>query len=87
MFPAIVKIILERIKIYLETLIDGEQAGFHFGSFFADRTNTLQIILEQRTVFRFYFQLFFSDLKKLSTVPTEPLLGSLKLSLTPDTLF
>ena len=49
----IAKIILERIKEHLESLIDREQAGFRTGSSCIDPINTSRIILEQCAEFRF----------------------------------
>ena len=44
---SISKVILDRIRDYLYSTIDHEQAGFRPGSSCADHNNTLRIIIEQ----------------------------------------
>lgn len=60
----IVEIILERVKEYLENVIDKDQAGFRSRSSYIDHINILRIILEQSVEFRSSFHLLFINLEK-----------------------
>lgn len=56
----ITKIILKRVKGYLETLIDRERTVFLFKSLNTDQVNTVQITLQQSVGFRFTPPPFYS---------------------------
>lgn len=58
------KITLERIKEYLETIIDKNPAGFRFEFLYASHTSTVEIIAKQRQEFRSTLNLLFVEFEK-----------------------
>ena len=58
------KIILERLKQHLYSIIDAEQAGFRPGSSYTDHINTIDVIVEQRVEHRSDLSMGFIDFEK-----------------------
>ena len=58
------KVILERIKDHLYSIIGREQAGFRPGSSCVDHINTLRLIIDQSAECRSNLHLVFVDFKK-----------------------